>query len=884
MNFGKKGIDKRIKDVTASRSRVGNFCVITTFKAVLCLALIVAVVVCSTGLGMFRSIIDNSPDISPVDVSPTGYSSLLYDTEGNVMATLVAEGSNRKPVSYSQIPQNLIDAFVAIEDSRFWTHNGIDLKGIFRAGLITIATMGTRTEGASTITQQLIKNSIFSGGAEKGFGAKLERKIQEQYLAVKLEQEMTKEEIITDYLTTINLGNNTLGVQSAANRYFGKDVWELTLSECAVIAAITQNPSRYNPIRHPDWNAERREKVLNDMYDQGYITEEERDEAFADTEDVYLRISQVNNSITSENTVYDYFTDACIEQVSEALVEQLGYTETQAYNMLYKGGLRIYTTQDPTIQSAINEVVLNEENYPDSCTRYAFSGNITVKHQDGTEDTYSDYEIRSYLRSQDASFTFSFKDMDELNAGVDAFLATVSTDTDTVEQNLTYTLQPQISFTVIENGTGYVRGIIGGRGEKTTSLSLNRATDTTRQPGSVFKVLAAFAPALDIQGATLGTVYYDGLFTPPGASRPIQNYWGDEYTGFANIRQSIVYSMNVIASSCMVNTTTPQLAYQYLTNFGFSTLVENRTTSSGQVQSDINASLALGGLTDGVTNLETCAAYSTIANGGTYVEPVFFTKITDYNGNVILEYDQETRQVLKETTAFLLTNAMEETMDPQLFPKTIPSGNIAATGTAADVEGMSIAGKTGTTSNTYDMWFLGYSPYYTAGVWIGYDENEPISRAQNYHKRIWSQIMTKIHEGLPDIGFPVPDGIETAVICRKSGKLAVEGVCDSDPRGSMVYTEYYAKGTAPTDTCDKHVEYNVCSSSGKIAGPYCPAEGITKQIFMNIPEGYEGTTDDTLYQVPADLSTATCDVHTAENPSGTQPTAESSNQETQPSQ
>lgn len=735
---------------------------------------------------------------------------------------------------------------------------------MIRAGVTFIASGGNRSEGASTITQQLLKNNVFNGGAEKSKLAKIERKLQEQYLAIQLEKQMDKEDIITDYLNTINLGNNTLGVQVAAQRYFGKHVSELTLSECAVIASITQNPSKWNPIRHPEKNQERRDKVLRDMCEQGYISVEERDAAMADN--VYDRIQQVNNEVISQDRTYSYFVDELVEQVLEDLQTYRGYTETQAHNMLYSGGLEIYTTQSKAVQSIMDEEVNNPDHYPESVTKYAFTGELIVKHEDGSKDTYTEKDFRKYFRSKNPSYKMVYKTEEAMHDAIEEFFATVTNEGDTTETDINIILQPQLSLTVLENSTGYVRGVTGGRGEKIGNLSLNRATNTLRQPGSTFKVLAAFAPALDVQGATLGTVYYDSPYAV--GEKTYRNYWNsknhEEYVGYSTIRQAIVYSMNIVTTRCLMETVTPELGFQYLKNFGFSTLVENRVTDDGRVLSDITSGLALGGLTDGVSNLEVSAAYSTIANKGVYVKPIFYTKIVDSTGTVIIDNTPETHTVLKENTAYLLTKAMEEVMDKGKYPKTNPdSYGIYNTGSDCDIPNMSIAGKTGTTTADNDFWFTGFSPYYTSTVWTGYDENGTVDKGARYYKKVWQAVMTRIHEGLPDVGFTRPEGdaIEEVQICRKSGKLAVPGVCDLDPRGSTIYTEYFAKGTAPTEVCDRHISVTICTESGIMAGSGCPDWTRQQRTFMLLPPDAPGPTDDNTYTIPAEWWSSPCPLH-----------------------
>ena len=340
MNYGKKKAAKRQKQITSKSAMQAKRVGVRLFKALL-LCIIVVAIAGVAGGGLFvKKIIDNSPDITPDDVKPQGFTTLVYADDGTTeIERFVAAGSNRVYKTIDEIPADLQHAFVAIEDERFYEHNGIDPKGIVRAGMIGLTT-GDFSQGASTLTQQLIKNNVFPEFVnEDTFYERLERKLQEQYLALQIEKQMSKDEILEAYLNTINLGQSTLGVQSAYERYFGKDVSELTLSECAVIAGITQNPTLYDPVTNPEENAKRREKVLGNMLDQGYIDQAAYDEAMAD--DVYSRIQTVNTTMAAD-TSYSYFVDALIEQVMENLQTQLGYTETQAYNAVYSGGLSIY--------------------------------------------------------------------------------------------------------------------------------------------------------------------------------------------------------------------------------------------------------------------------------------------------------------------------------------------------------------------------------------------------------------------------------------------------------------------------------------------------------------------------------------------------------------
>ncbi len=845
MKFGMKQVTSKRLALNSSSRKITTKLLVWMFKGVLLVAVIASITVGFAGFGMIKGIIDNAPEVDDISIAPSGYYTVVYNSEGKQTTKLLKSGSNRESVTIDQIPECLQNAFVDIEDERFYEHDGIDVKGIIRAGFIALSTRSL-SQGASTITQQLLKNNVFEdGGREDSIGALIKRKIQEQYLALQLEKSFDKKIILENYLNTINLGSDTLGVQAASKRYFNKGVAKLTISESAVLAAITQNPSKYNPVLHPENNAERREKVLNNMRKNGHITEAEYEEAIND--DVYSRI-QSTNVKTSVTNPYSYFVDALIDEVMEDLQEQKGYTETQAYNALYSGGLSIYTTQDSEIQKICDNEINNPENYPANVS-YSISWNYSVKHKDGTIDNYSEVNIDYFNRVtlDNSKFKMLFSSTEEADQYVQAFKDEFVKKGDTVlGENIQYTLQPQASFTVIDQATGYVKAIVGGRGEKTASRTLNRAVSTPRQPGSCFKVLSTYAPAIDNAGYTLASVIDDAPFADVNG-RLVSNWYKNGYRGLSTLREGIRDSMNVVTVKLLTEIT-PQLGFDYLTNFGFTTLVESEETENG-TYSDINQSLALGGVTYGVTNLELCAAYASIANGGVYNSPVLYTKVLDHNGNVILESETESHTVLKDSSAWLLTSAMHDV---------VTSG----TGTLANVPNMYVAGKTGTTTDDNDIWFAGYTPYLTAAIWSGYDENGTLP-STSYHNTLWSKIMTQIDEvkGYQNKEIEMPDSIEQAQVCSLSGKLPVKGVCTKDPAGSQIITEYFAKGTVPTDDCDAHVKLTICDKSGKIATSSCPH--TTKVVYRLRPEGSDlsQVTADTPYLAPESLLRSKCRLH-----------------------
>ena len=732
------------------------------------------------GIGVMKGLIDDAPDISDVNIVPVGEATFVYDADGNQLQKLTAPDSNRMPVDLDQIPKDLQYAVVAIEDERFYEHNGIDIRGILRAAVRGITT-GTFSEGASTITQQLIKNNVFTDWVNESTLQSFQRKFQEWYLALELEKQVDKDEILENYLNTINLGNGNYGVQAAAQDYFGKDVSELTLSECTVLAGITQNPTRYNPITNPENNAQRRQEVLDHMLEQEYITKEQYDECLADN--VYDRIQSIEQEEENEDTTYSYFIDELTEQVIQDLQDKRGYTEQQAYNALWSGGLRIYTTQDPDIQQICDEEYSDSSNFP-SGSQVELDYALTVRHPNGEEENYSAEMLEQYfIENESSDFSLLFDSQESAQAHVDAYKAYVLSDgSEVVAETVHFTPQPQSSLCIIDQHTGYVKAIVGGRGEKSTSLSLNRATNTTRQPGSTFKPLAAYAAALNECDMSLATTFEDEPFTYDNGE-PLYNA-DRQYHGTVTMRESIVHSYNIPAVKCMIDIT-PELGVEYLEKFGFSSLVTEPVDINGESYDDLNASTAIGGITYGVSNLELTAAYATIANNGVYIKPVFYTRILDSDGNVVIDNTPEKTTVIKPSTAYLLTSAMEDVISE-------------GTGTRVQFDGMHLAGKTGTTDNYRDLWFCGFSPYYTCSVWAGYDDNTvlPAGESRTYQQTLWRNIMERIHENLVDTEFKMPSTVEEASICTRTGLLATSS-CNA-------VTEYFDIDQIPTQYCSGH--------------------------------------------------------------------------------
>ncbi|MBM6948256.1 transglycosylase domain-containing protein [Mordavella massiliensis] len=771
MNYGKKKASKRQKQISSKAAMQGKRVSVRLLKGFILCVLAICLIGLIGGLLFAKRILDNSPEVTPDDVRPKGYTTIVYADDGATeLERFVEAGSNREYKSIDQIPKDLQHAFVAIEDERFYEHNGIDPQGILRAAVQGISSGGNFSQGASTLTQQLIKNNVFPDFVnEETFYDRLERKIQEQFLALDIEKQMSKNEIMEAYLNTINLGQNTLGVQSASKRYFNKDVSELTLSECAVLAGITQNPSLYNPITNPEDNARRRTEVLDKMLDQGYINQAAYDEAIAD--DVYSRIQAVDGTI-GEDSPYSYFIDALSEQVIDDLMSRLGYTESQAYNALYSGGLTIISTQNTTMQQICDEEMNNDANFP-WLKEYGLSYALTVTRADGTIENYGSEAVEAYRESTygiESALTFSSED--QARAMVEEWKATIAREGDTYDERITITPQPQASVTIMDQATGQIKAMVGGRGAKETSQSLNRAyRGSKRQPGSCFKIVATYAPALDTNQVTLATVFDDKPWHYSNGTE-FKNV-GNAYYGNVTVREAIAQSMNSVAVQT-IQQIGPQLGYEYAKdNFRMSTLVED----------DMYEPIALGGV-NGVYNYELCAAFASIANSGTYNTPTLYTKILDHDGNVLIENPTESHQAVKDSTAALLTSAMESVVQE-------------GSGRAAALDNMPVAGKTGTADNDKDIWFCGFTPYYTCAVWGGYDDPKSMTNIDTtFRFRIWKSIMSRIHAGLETKDFSMPASVEQKTVCTLSGQLARPG-CPA-------VTEFFAADNSPTEACPGH--------------------------------------------------------------------------------
>jgi len=838
MNYSQDRNEKRMKRYRAHGRKVQNKIIFTVLRVGVAAMLIAGLALAGAGAGFYMSIVSGAPDVRDFEFGLDfgSLDTVILDVHGNEIIRLDA-GTSRTFAEWEEIPEILIFAFIAIEDERFFEHNGVDLRAMGRA-LYETAVHGNN-QGGSTITQQLVKNM-------RGmFRNTIQTKLEEQHMAIQLEtwlteelgsREAAKNRILHEYLNIVSLGSGNYGVQAAAQFYFGKDVSELTLSESAVIAAITQRPYTFNPARNPDSNRGRKREVLNSMLRLGFITEEEHYYAWHD--DVYARIQGVRADDT-DGEIWSYFIDAVIDRLYEDL-EARGFSNAAAQNLIFHGGLVIHTTLDPRIQDIVDAAFLNEELFPTNVADFELylEYRMTIRNVDTgairhTRRTSTHHGVR----------TTTYE-------GFDAFVAwsmadAIAMNEELVSSLLLYQPQPQASMVIIDHNNGHVVAIAGQRGEKQTNRAFCRATTATRQPGSVFKIFAAYAPGIDMGLFTAATTFDD---TPniiwqnnQEVSWP-NNHWGRQFRGYSNVRRAIEWSYNVVAVKAW-NDVGAQNAFNYLLNFGFTTLNSNEAH---------NAAVVLGGLSHGITNLEMTAAMGAIANAGMLQQSIFYTVVYDRHGDVIIDNRNiAPTQVISADTAYILTDTMRDVMR---------SGTATSAALRRSIAPMDFAGKTGTTTNSRDVYFVGYTPYFTAGVWVGHDSRRDLRVQPRPDTRIWRYVMEQVHEGLEERRFERPAGFSTHAVCGVSGMLAM-AACHADPRGSQVRTELFAPGTMPVTHCHIHVFVDVEAQTGLLPSPWTPADQIVRRSFIVRDRDFERVTgpdvpiNDAWLEAPTRVST-----------------------------
>lgn len=728
------------------------------------------IVVCAFAIYLSDNVDTDVDDIITLSTNQDAITSIYYYDENGELVEDVSQrlssGTNRLWVSYQELPKDLKNAFIAIEDKRFWDHDGVDWITTIKATLKYFIPTGSNP-GGSTITQQLIKNLT----GEDDYS--IQRKVTEIFRALALEKVKSKQEILEMYLNTIYLSQGANGVQAAANVYFSKDVSELTLLECAAIASITQQPTKWDPVQNPENNKERRNTILAEMLSQGMISQSEYDEAYDAELELNLNYESISLGTTS------WYTDAVISDGIKLLQETYGISYEVAKQMLYSSGYDIITAMDPEIQSIL-------------------------------EKYYEDVSKTSVLPVNDV-------------------------------------IMPESAMIVADPQTGNILGLVGGRGEKTESRIYNRATQAKRQAGSSFKPIAVYAHALDLGIINGGSVLDDtplnfgnaivssnGKVTYSKSSGWPQNV-NRRYTGRTTLDTALVTSKNTIAVK-VLDLLTLDESYNFLTNkLRMHSLVE-AAEKKGGVSPDLNhASLGLGGLTYGVTLREMVAAYTIFPTGGVFTDLRTIIEIRDSNGKVVVDNSVDKEVVISEGTAQTMTHILQRVV-------TNSSGTAYSymKGIRSIVD---TAGKTGTTDSNNDRWFMGYTPYYVAGIWVGYDEPQSLSSVLRHgeHCVTWNNVMVDIHQRILQ---DVKDNKTTlktfdddllieATFCKDSGLLITEA-CNKDPRGRRSETGYFTRETLPQKACDVHVLVPYCTVGHGVANERCPHSSITYVGLMNL--------------------------------------------------
>ncbi len=772
----------------------GCFKVFTWLINILLTVLLVGVISVAAVVAAFVIYIQSS-----MDFSYTGLENLRFESDQKTTVMYINEdgeevaydsftgAENRSWASYDEIPADLINAFVAIEDKRYWDHPGVDYRRTANAVLNFFVSSGDRS-GGSTITQQLIKN------VSQNDDVTIQRKVQEILQAMYVTNTYSKEEVLEMYLNTIFLSQNSYGVKAAAQTYFGKELDELTLIECAALASIPKSPTKYDPVRNPYQNQLRRDLVLEQMLEQSLNPDGTfMDDAIITQEeyDLYHGASlELNTSAEEEytETVHSYYSDALVDSVVDALCDTYGYDVATASRMLYSGGLTIISNMNPLIQKSMENVF---------------------------EQTSNDY---LYLAGEDVPRT----------SGV----------------------IPQSAMVVMDQKTGKVLGIVGGRGEKKESRGLNRATQSKRQCGSSIKPLSLYTLALDRGLITVGTAVDD----VPTMKLEEDRYWPtntpNRFYGMIDVNFAVIKSLNTIPVE-LVNRLGPESCFSFLSDtLGFTSVVKS-VEIGGKVFSDVAlAPLALGGFTYGVTTMEMAQGYCMIANGGKTSEAQLFSEIRDNRGNILIKNTPVHKVAVSETAAYSMTYMLMNVITQE-----------GATGTRVNIDekySIEVAGKTGSTNDDRDRYFVAYTPDYVGAVWFGYDNNKSLSGfPYNPAISLWNRVFDSVYSDHEANGksytkeFAIPSGMVKVKYCAISGKLATDA-CHHDIyyynaeknifTGAAVYTGIFARGTQPTEKCDKHIEVQYDRVTGGICfeGYTCPnANLVTVSFRLNNERAFD---------------------------------------------
>lgn len=746
-------------------------------KKALIIIFIIFILLCLIGVGIFAGVFfSDKLKLTKAELTIGHNNSVVKDIDDEQIFDLSSGDINRKIITYSEMGPYLPNAYVAIEDKRFYDHSGIDLTRTMSAAIQYVLRGGHSSYGGSTITQQLVKN-LKSDKDDTGF-AGVTRKIREMSRAYQIEQMLSKQQILEQYLNIIYVGGTTIcGVENGAKYYFSKSAKDLDLAEAAFLAGINHSPNSYNPF----WNEgdedvtkaikTRTKTVLAEMKDQNRISDnaEEAEKLYNEAVAEVEAGLKFKEGSFSNATQMSYHTDAAIKEVVSDLAELKDIDEKAARSLLVSGGYKIYTTQNTEIQKRMEKEYVKDE--------YIYYARTTGGPKENKEHTQS-------------------------------------------------------GMVIIDNKTGYVIGCMGGLGTDVDATGYNRAIQAVRQTGSAIKPLANVIPGLEEGVITAATVYDDRRADFGGgyAPRNVANY-----RGLTTVRKSIEVSSNVVNMKILSNVG-PSTAIKYLQDMGLSNINPDL---------DNNLALALGGMSQGATPLEMAAAYEAIANGGEYTEPTFYTKVEDSNGNVILESKQEKRRVMEETTAYITADILKDVVT-------------GSSGTAymCKISGMDVAAKTGTTDSKKDKWLCGFTPYYSAATWVGYDTPEEVRYGNaNAAQQIWARIMKDIHSDLKDAKFVKPSGITTATVCLQSGKLATKSC-------TQKYTEIFKAGTVPK-YCEGHDKVKICKETGKLATEYCPE--VEEKGYAVTPDKEKDPAWKSLSGTTYTRPTEECNKHTATN-------------------
>jgi len=731
--------------------------------------------------------------LTPLDLDnfQAGLNSVLYytDDDGTTHELRTLHGDeNRIWVKFEDIPENLINATVAIEDQRFWTHPGVDWKRT--AAAVVYMFTGQDIQGGSTITQQLIKNITTYNDTT------VKRKVVEIFRALEFTKNYDKKTTLEWYLNYIYLGRNCDGVYTASYKYFGKHLSELTVAECASLISITNNPSLYDPYTNPENNEKRKNLVLRAMYEQEYLTKEEYEQAKA--QELVFTSRAVEYQDEENPDIYSWYEEQVITDVTNDLAKKLGVEYEIAYNMVLSGGLSIYTCVDPDIQAIVNDIYANKANFPWPSS----SGQ-----------------------------------------------------------------QLQSAITVIDNETGDVVAMAGQVGEKTGNRWRNNATAAARQPGSSFKPLSVYAPALDMGLVTPATIIDDYPYelTEDGSPYPV-NSGNAKYAGLTTVYEGLTHSTNTIAFRILTDLVTPAASFKFVEDNFKIDLVEGREVN-GMFSSDLDrAPLSMGGLTDGVNTRDMAEAFAVFPNQGIYTPSRTYTKVLNANKEVILENETSSEVSIKESTAYYMNTMLQNV---------VTSG----TGYEARLDNMHVAGKTGSSTSDHDRWFAGYTPYYTAVVWTGYGQPERVrSSGKNPAAVTFNRVMSRVHQNLPDKDFFTINNLVTTDYCMDSGLLPTDA-CRNDLRGSRVAKMTLLRDDAPTTYCSRHSEsatLTVCKDCPvldaegtptglyRLAGDYCPEQSLMKVNLLDYSRQAVGSAvaSDEKYTLSHTQIQGTCDIHT----------------------